>query len=539
MGKQLKFNSDARRTLQKGVNKLADAVTVTLGAKGRNVIISRPYGAPHVTKDGVTVAKEISLPDQVENMGAEMIREAANQAVILAGDGTTTTTLLAQSIINEGIKIIDEYDNNGFLGLFKKKPVNPMDLKRGIDRGVQEVVAHLEKLAVNIKDDSEAIKNIATISANNDESIGNIIAEAMEKVSIDGVVKVEEAKGTETYIDVVEGAQFINGLMSQYFITNPAKSTADFENPLILFYGKKIANTKEILPAIESGLKTGRPLVIIADDFEGEVVATLIQNRVQKGFQIAPVKSPSYGEKRKNFMEDLALLTGGKVISEEKGIKMENFTEDFFGEAERVTISAESTTIIGGQGNKIDIELRVGRLKEQADEAVQEVDEQDIRQRIAKLVGGVAVIYVGANTEVEMKEKRDRIDDALSATRAAVEEGIVAGGGVALLDTIKSLLGFNLPNRDQQLGIEILIKAMKAPVEKIASNSGLDGTEVSASVFTSGYPLGYNSKKDVYENMITAGIIDPKKVTRIAIESAASIASLLLTTEVTISELTQ
>lgn len=536
MSKQIKFKDDARTKLKSGVDQIANAVNVTLGAKGRNVIIAREYGAPHVTKDGVTVAKEVELPDPVENMGAEMIKEAASKTVNEAGDGTTTTTVLAQAMINEGIKAVREYDS-WISKLFNRKPVNPMDLKRGIDAGVEAVVKRLEHLAENVSDDRHSLKNIATISANGDEYIGSLIAEAMEKVSVDGVIKVEEAKGTETTIEVVDGAQFVNGLLSPYFITNPEKATAEFENPLILFYGKKVGNTKEILPAIEVGLKSGRPLLIIADDFEGEVIATLAQNRVQKGFQIAAVKSPSYGIKRKHFMEDLALITDGVHINEEKGISMEEFTPDMFGQAAKVTISPERTTIIDGAGHKDKINERIEGLRVQADNAKQEIDEKDIRDRISKLVGGVAVIYVGANTEVEMNEKKDRIDDALSATKAAVEEGVVAGGGVALIDCIKTVNELPVENRDQELGLEILIEAMKRPAFQIAENSGLNGNKVVNKIIEHGYPIGYNSKEDCYEDMFLAGIIDPKKVTRVALESAASIASMILTTEATISNI--
>lgn len=534
MSKQIKFNDDARSALKAGVDKIANAVNVTLGAKGRNVIIAREYGAPHVTKDGVTVAKEITLPDPVENMGAEMIREAASKTVNEAGDGTTTTTVLAQSLIREGLSKL-YYGDRWYDRLLGSRSINPMDMKRGIDAGVESAVKHLEKIAVHIGKDSDNLKHIATISANNDSVIGEIIAEAMTKVSIDGVVKVEEAKGTETYVDVVDGAQFVNGLLSPYFITNPEKAIADLENPLILFYAKKVGNTKEILPAIEEGLKTGRPLVIIADDFEGEVIATLAKNRLQKGFQIAAVKSPSYGIKRKNFLEDLALLTGGTVLSEEKGVLIEDFTPSMFGESDKVIISPETTTIIGGKGSKEAVELRVSRLKEQADLAQQEIDEQDLKQRIAKLVGGVAVIYVGANTEVEMNEKKDRIDDALSATKAAVEEGIVAGGGVALIDCIDAVYTTPVNNRDQEIGLEVLISAMKSPMYQIAQNSGVNGNKVVKQAMKMKYPIGYNSREDRYENLIDSGIIDPKKVTRVALESAASIASLILTTEATIS----
>ena len=534
MSKRINFNADARNKLKSGVDQIANAVNVTLGAKGRNVIIEREYGAPHITKDGVTVASEIELPDPVENMGANLIKEAASKTVNEAGDGTTTTSVLAQALITEGMAWVQAH-RRLLPRLLRQRPVNPMDLKRGIDLGVEAVVKRLDELSVSVSEDEESLKHIATISANNDEYIGGLIAEAMKKVTVDGVIRVEEAKGTETYVDTVDGAQFINGLLSPYFITNPEKAIAEFDNPLILFYGKKIGNTKEILPAIETGLKSGRPLVIIADDFEGEVVATLAQNRIQKGFQIAAVKSPSYGDKRKNFMEDLALLTNATYITEEKGISMDDFTIDMFGTSDKISISPEKTTIIGGAGSKESIELRIKRLKEQADNATQELDEKDLRQRIAKLVGGVAVIYVGANTEVEMKEIKDRIDDALKATKAAVEEGVVAGGGVALLEAMFVLDMVPVENRDQQLGLEILEAALTRPAYQIAENSGVSGRDVVDKLVYDGYPIGYNSKTDVFEDMIEAGILDPKKVTRVALESAASIASMVLTTGATIS----
>lgn len=536
MSKHIKFNEDARLSLKSGVDKIANAVNVTLGAKGRNVIIERDYGTPHVTKDGVTVAKEISLADPIENMGAEMIREAASKTVNEAGDGTTTTTVLAQSMIKHGIKYIKKYDR--FISkLFGVKPINPMDLKRGIDKGVEAAVSYLNNISEDVSNSEDNLKNIATISANNDSIIGSIIAEAMHKVSIDGVITVEEAKGTETYIEVVDGAQFINGLLSPYFVTNPKKGVADLENPLILFYAKKVPNTKELLPAIETALRTGRPLVIMADDFEGEVIATLVQNRVQKGFQIAAVRSPSFGDKRRNLVEDLALLTGGKVLSEDKGLTIENFEENMFGEADKIIISPERTTIVGGRGSKEEVNIKIEELKQQANEAKQEIDEKDIRQRISKLVGGIAVIYVGANTEVEMNEKKDRIDDALAATKAAVEEGVIAGGGVGLIDCLDVIDKLKVDNRDQKIGLNILTESMKSPLYQIAENSGLNGHKIVKKVVNLKYPIGYNCKQDVYENMIEAGIVDPKKVTRVALESAASIASLLLTTEATISNL--
>ena len=528
--KEIKFKDEARRGLLNGINKVADTVKATLGAKGRNVVIQSDYAAPHVTKDGVTVARSISLPDPVEDMGAQMIKEVAAKAVEETGDGTTTATVLAQAIVNEGHRILSNR-------LWWERDINPMDVKRGIDKGVEEVVDYLRLISEDVAHDNERIGQIATISANNDEEIGSLIAEAMKKVSIDGVITVEEAKGTKTYVDVVDGVQFVNGLLSPYFVTNQEKMTAELENPLIFFYSKKVSNTKEILPIIEIGLTTGRPLVIVADDFEGEVIATLAQNKIQKGFHIAAVKSPSFGEKRKNFMEDLAMVTGGTVVSEEKGIKIEDFNESYFGESDKVSISRERTTIVGGKGKREDIDNRILSLKSQVENSTQEYDDIEIKDRISKLAGGVAVIYVGANTEVEMREKKDRIDDALSATKAAVEEGVVAGGGVALLNSLK-ILDLRIPdNKDQAIGIKILRKAVQSPLKQIAENSGLNGKKVVKTIIGLPYPMGYNSKEDRYEDMLEAGIIDPVKVTRVALESAASIASLILTTEATISNL--
>ncbi len=534
MSKEIKFNYEARHLLLSGVNQLADTVKVTLGAKGRNVIIQRDYSQPHVTKDGVTVANEIELPNSIEDMGAQMVKEAASKAAIEAGDGTTTATVLAQAIVQEGLKVLDVKTR-----WYERAPrqVNPMDLKRGIDKGVEAVIAHLNVIADPVSHDNNKIAQIGTISANNDSTIGNLIAEAMSKVSADGVITVEEAKNNETTVDVVEGVQFINGLLSPYFVTNVDKATAEFENPLIFLYGKKVGSTKEVLPIIELGLKTGRPLVIIADDFEGEVIYTLAQNKMQKGFKIAAVKSPSYGEKRVDAMEDLALITGGTVITEEKGIKLEDFTEDMFGEATKVSISAESTTIVEGKGEQTLIQEKVNQLRIQAQEAKQEWDETEIRKRISRLSGGVAVIYVGANTEVEMKEKKDRIDDALAATKAAVKEGIVAGGGIALLDCLTTLGAVKVDNEDQRKGVEVLAKAMRRPFEQILENSGDDVETISGKVERLGYPLGFDSKNGVLVDMLEEGIIDPKKVTRVALESAASVASLILTTEATISKL--
>jgi chaperonin GroEL len=532
MSKEISYGSDAREKLGKGVDKLANAVKVTLGAKGRNVVIQGDYSSPQVTKDGVTVARSISLEDPIENMGAEMVKEVAAKAVEQTGDGTTTATVLAQAIVNEGLKVL----NKKRFGIFAPKFINSMDVKRGIDSAVERAVDLLHTLSEDISKNKDRVRQIATISANNDQEIGDLIATAMEKVSIDGVITVEESKGTNTYVDTVEGVQFVNGLLSPYFVTNQEKVTAELDNPLILLYGQKVQTTKEILPMIEAGLLTGRPLLIIADDFEGEVIATLAQNKVQKGFQIAAVKSPSFGEKRKNLMEDLALITGGVVISEEKGIKASDFVSEMFGTASSVSISRERTTIVDGAGSKLEIQNRIRQLKEQIGNSTQEFDDISTKDRIAKLAGGVAVIYVGANSEAEVSEKRDRIEDALAATKAAVEEGIVAGGGVALMAFVRTaeFNGYGL-NKDQKIGYNILVEALKAPLRQIADNAGVVGADVVEKVLDLSYPKGYNAKDNRYENMLEAGIIDPVKVTRVALEAAASIASLILTTGATVS----
>jgi chaperonin GroEL len=533
MSNRIKYGSDARRGLQAGVNKLADAVKVTLGAKGRNVVIGSSHGVPQVTKDGVTVARGVNLIDPLERMGSEMVKEVAAKAVDIAGDGTTTATVLAQSIVNQGLKAITKGESS----FFGRGYVNTMDVKRGIDKGVESVVAYLDTIKEDVSGSNTRIKQIATISANNDEEIGTMIAKAMELVSNDGVITIEESKGGNTYVESVEGLQFVNGLLSPYFVTNPEKVTAEFEKPLILLYGQKVSNTKEILPMIEIALSTGRPLLIIADDFEGEVIATLAQNRVQKGFQIAAVKSPSYGEKRRNLMDDLAVVTGGTVYREELGLRQSQFILEMFGKSDKVVISREKTTIVGGAGSDLDVAERILQLKDQITDSTQEFDDAVIKERIAKLAGGVAVIYVGGNTTVEVSERKDRFDDALEATKAAVEEGIVAGGGTALLSYLRGDVTHFMKslNKDQKIGYKILIEALKSPIVQITLNAGLDGEAVAKKVLGMGYPFGYNVKTDQYENMLEAGVIDPVKVTRVALESAASIASLILTTEVTIS----
>lgn len=530
--REIKYGSEARAEIKKGVDAIANAVKVTLGAKGRNVIIQGDYSAPNVTKDGVTVAREISLPDPIQNMGAEMIKEIATKVVDLAGDGTTTGTVLAQAIIGEGMRAL----SGGFFGTTF---VNPMDVKRGIDKCAKEIVHYLNQIKEDISDNELRIQQIATISANNDAVIGELIAQAIIDVTVDGAVTVEESKGVNTYVEVVKGVQFVNGLLAPHFVTNPEKATAEFDNPLILMYDKKVGTTKEILPAIEAGLSTGRPLLIIANDFEGEVIATLVQNRVQKGYQLAAVKCPSFGEKRRDLMEDLAIITGGVFFSEEKGHRMSEFTIDMFGTAEKVTISRERTTIAGGAGSPELIQSRIEELQKQIENSKQELDDTVLKERISKLVGGVAVIYVGGNSDVEVSEKKDRIDDALHATRAAVEEGIVAGGGTALLSFLNEprSRSYNRLNKDQKRGYNVLLKAIQVPLMQIAYNSGLDGRKVVRKVSSLGYPMGYNAKNNSYENMIHSGIIDPVKVTRVALESAVSVASLLLTTEATVTNI--
>lgn len=536
MSNRIKYGSDARKGLQSGVNKLANAVKVTLGAKGRNVIIGNLYAPPKVTKDGVTVARAVNLTDPLERMGAEMVKEVAAKAVEVSGDGTTTATVLTQAMVNLGIEALTK---RRFYGLLEPAYVNTMDVKKGIDKGVESVVEYLKSIKEDVSQDNDRVRQIATISANNDEEIGSLIADAMKRVSNEGVITVEESKGANTYVESVEGLQFINGLLSPYFVTNPEKVTAEFEDPLILLYGKKVGNTKEILPMIEIALGTGRPLLIIADDFEGEVIATLAQNRVQKGFQIAAVKSPSFGEKRKNLMDDLAIVTGGTVYREELGLRPEQFIKEMFGNSEKVVISREKTTIVGGAGSTEDILERVSQLREQITDTTQEFDDLAIKDRIAKLVGGVAVIYVGGNTSTEVSEKKDRVEDALEATKAAVEEGVIAGGGAALLSYLTADLSpfESSLNKDQKIGYRILLGALKAPLVQIVTNAGLNGDEISENILKMSYPIGYNVKTDKYEDMLKSGIIDPMKVTRVALESAASIASLILTTEATITDL--
>jgi len=518
MAKEIKFDIEARDGIKRGVDALANAVKVTLGPKGRNVIIGKAFGAPHVTKDGVTVAKEIELEDALENMGAQMVKEVASKTNDLAGDGTTTATILAQAIVKEGLKNV-------------AAGANPLDLKRGIDKAVDAIVAALETQAVAVGDSSEKIKQVASISANNDETIGSLITEAFEKVGKEGVITVEEAKGTDTYVDVVEGMQFDRGYLSPYFVTDSEKMEADLESPYILLYDKKISAMKDLLPVLEPVAQSGKPLLIIAEDVDGEALATLVVNKLRGALKIAAVKAPGFGDRRKAMLEDIAILTGGTVVSEERGFTLENTTIDMLGTAEKVTIDKDNTTVVNGAGAADDIEARVGQIKAQIENSTSEYDKEKLQERLAKLAGGVAVLYVGAASEVEMKEKKDRVDDALHATRAAVEEGIVAGGGVALLNTKNSLATIEAANADEATGVQIINSAVEAPLRTIVSNSGGEGSVVVAKVLEGDNNFGYNAKEGTYVDMLKEGIIDPKKVTRVALENAASVAGMILTTE--------
>ena len=518
MAKDIKFDIDARDGLKRGVDALANAVKVTLGPKGRNVIISKSFGAPTVTKDGVSVAKEIELADPLENMGAQMVKEVASKTNDLAGDGTTTATVLAQAIVKEGLKNV-------------AAGANPMDLKRGIDKAVAAIVADLEKQTKQVGNSSEKIKQVAAISANNDDSIGELIAKAFGKVGKEGVITVEEAKGMETYVDVVEGMQFDRGYLSPYFVTDADKMIADLENPYILLFDKKISNLQEILPILEPVAQSGRPLVIIAEDVDGQALATLVVNKLRGGLKIAAVKAPGFGDRRKAMLEDIAILTGGTVISEERGFSLENATLDLLGTAETVTIDKDNTTIVNGAGNATDIKARISQIKSQIETTTSDYDKEKLQERLAKLAGGVAVLYVGAASEVEMKEKKDRVDDALHATRAAVEEGIVAGGGVALVRAKKVLEKLATENLDETTGVQIINKAIEAPLRIIVENAGGEGSVVINKVLEGKKDFGYDAKADKYVDMLKAGIIDPKKVTRVALENAASVAGMILTTE--------
>ena len=518
MAKKIQFDVEAREGLKKGVDALANAVKVTLGPKGRNVIIGKAFGGPQITKDGVTVAKEIELEDALENMGAQMVKEVASKTNDLAGDGTTTATILAQAIVKEGLKNVTA-------------GANPMDLKRGVDKAVEAIVEELNKNAETVGSSSDKIKQVASISANNDESIGSLITEAFEKVGKEGVITVEEAKGTDTYVDVVEGMQFDRGYLSPYFVTNSEKMEADLESPYILLYDKKISAMKDLLPVLEPVAQSGKPLLVIAEDVDGEALATLVVNKLRGSLKIAAVKAPGFGDRRKAMLEDIAILTGGTVISEDRGFTLENTTIEMLGSAERVTIDKDNTTIVNGAGVKENIEARVNQIKAQIETTTSDYDKEKLQERLAKLAGGVAVLYVGAASEVEMKEKKDRVDDALHATRAAVEEGIVAGGGVALLRTRKVLEKIKSENLDEATGIQIISRAIESPLRTIVENAGGEGSVVVAKVLEGKGNFGYDAKSETFVDLLKQGIIDPKKVTRIALENAASVAGMILTTE--------
>lgn len=523
MAKEIKFDIESRDALKRGVDALANAVKVTLGPKGRNVVIEKSFGAPHVTKDGVSVAKEIELEDKVENMGAQMVKEVASKTNDIAGDGTTTATVLAQAIVREGLKNV-------------AAGANPMDLKRGIDKAVVAVVKNLQYQSQSVGDSSEKIEQVASISANNDDTIGTLIAEAFGKVGKEGVITVEEAKGTDTTVDVVEGMQFDRGYQSPYFVTNPEKMVAELDNPYILLVEKKISSMKELLPVLEPVAQGGKSLLIISEEVEGEALATLVVNKLRGSLKIAAVKAPGFGDRRKAMLEDIAILTGGQVISEEQGFTMENITLDMLGTAEKVSIDKDNTTIVNGGGEEAKIKGRVAQIKAQMETTTSDYDREKLQERLAKLAGGVAVLYVGAASEVEMKEKKDRVDDALHATRAAVEEGIVAGGGVALVRAISSLDNLTGANADETTGIKIVKRAIEEPLRQIVANAGGEGSVIVAKVAEGTGDFGYNAKTDEYVNMLEAGIIDPTKVTRVALENAASVSGMLLTTECVITE---
>lgn len=518
MAKDIKFDVEARDGLKRGVDALANAVKVTLGPKGRYVIISKSFGAPQISKDGVTVAKEIELENELENMGAQMVKEVASRTNDLAGDGTTTATVLAQAIVREGLKNV-------------AAGANPMDLKRGIDKAVIAIVADLEKQSKKVSNSSDMIKQVASLSANNDDTIGELIATAFDKVGKEGVITVEEAKGTETYVDVVEGMQFDRGYLSPYFVTDADKMIADLENPYILLFDKKISNLQEILPILEPVSQSGRPLLIIAEDVDGQALATLVVNKLRGGLKIAAVKAPGFGDRRKAMLEDISILTGGTVISEERGFSLENADLSMLGTAGSITVDKDNTTIVNGAGNTKDIKTRINQIKAQIETTTSDYDKEKLQERLAKLAGGVAVLYVGAASEVEMKEKKDRVDDALNSTRAAVEEGIIAGGGVALLRARNVLDKITTDNLDEITGIQIVNRAIESPLRTIVENAGGEGSVVVAKVMEGKKNFGYDAKNEVYVDMLKAGIIDPKKVTRIALENAASVAGMILTTE--------
>ena len=523
MAKDIIYNYEAREALKKGVDALADAVKVTLGPKGRNVIIDKSFGGPAITKDGVTVAKEIELADTVENMGAQMVKEVASKTNDLAGDGTTTATVLAQSIIETGLRNVTA-------------GANPMDLKRGIDKAVKAVVESLKKQSKEVGDSNEKIEQVASISANNDHSIGGIIAEAMAKVKKEGVITIEEAKGIDTHVDVVEGMQFDRGYISPYFVTNTEKMETEYENPFILIYDKKVSVMKDLLPVLEKAAQSGRALIIISEDVESEALATLVVNRLRGSLKIAAVKAPGFGDRRKEMLEDIAILTGGTVVSEEKGYKLEDTTLEQLGSAEKVTIDKDNTTIVSGKGEVSLIEARVKQIKAQIESSTSDYDKEKLQERLAKLAGGVAVIYVGAASEIEMKEKKDRFDDALAATRAAIEEGIIPGGGVAFVRAINSLDTVKTENADEKTGVAIIKRAIEEPLRQIVENAGLEGSVIVNEVKNGKADYGFNARTEVYENLYKTGVIDPVKVTRIALENAASISGMLLTTAAVVSE---
>ena len=524
MAKDIKFNLDARDGLRRGVDKLANTVKVTLGPKGRNVVIDKSYGGPQITKDGVTVAKEIELEDRLENMGAQMLKQVASKTNDLAGDGTTTATVLAQAIVKEGLKNV-------------AAGANPLDLKRGIDKAVAAAVENLKTQAQTVGEDSEKIKQVAAISANNDDTIGELIAEAFVKVGKEGVITVEEAKGMDTNVEVVEGMQFDRGYLSPYFVTNTEKMDAVLENPYILLYDKKISSMKELLPVLEPVVQNGRSLLIVAEDVDGEALATLVVNRIRGTIKVCAVKAPGFGDRRKAMLEDIAILTGGTVISEERGYTLENASLDMLGSAKNVTVDKDNTTIVNGSGSSDAIAARVKQIKAQIESTTSDYDREKLQERLAKLAGGVAVLYVGAASEVEMKEKKDRVDDALHATRAAVEEGIVPGGGVALIRAKEAVKGVKASNKDEQTGVEIVLRAIEEPLRTIVDNAGGEGSVVVAKVEEGKGDYGFNAKNDEYVQMFAAGIIDPTKVTRVALENAASVAGMILTTEAAITDI--
>jgi chaperonin GroEL len=524
MAKEIIFNIDARDKLKNGVDALSNAVKVTLGPKGRNVVLEKSFGAPQVTKDGVTVAKEIELEDKFENMGAQMVKEVASKTNDIAGDGTTTATVLAQAIVNTGLKNVTA-------------GANPMDLKRGIEKAVKAIIEDLNQQKREIGDDNDRIKQVATVSANNDPAIGDLIAEAMLKVKQEGVITIEEAKGIETYVDIVEGMQFDRGYISPYFATDTEKMEAVFENPLILIYDKKIAVMKDLLPVLEKAAQTGRPLLIISEDVESEALATLVVNKIRGALKVAAVKAPGFGDRRKEMLEDIAVLTGGVVISEEKGYKLEDADLAFLGSAEKVTIDKENTTIVSGKGAKENIDARVAQIKKHIETTTSDYDREKLQERLAKLAGGVAVIYVGAASEVEMKEKKDRFEDALNATRAATEEGIIPGGGVAFIRAIEKLDSIKGDNADEDTGISIIRRALEEPMRQIVTNAGLEGSVIVQKVREGKDDFGFNARTETYENLYETGVIDPVKVTRVALENAASIAGMILTTECAVTEI--